>query len=184
MITAPPTKFRRLSRKKQDELIEKYLPLAKQIARSAFHRLPNHRYEDILGAAHLGLVDAARRFLPGKKVPFECYARTRITGSIIDSHRALHKTQYVNEFPPDPVDDGGWFTKPVADDMLRKAMATVLTTLDPFERSLIELRYWEDLTLREIAARLDVSECHVSHTHRRLLSSLSIRVAQSGLSVQ
>lgn len=169
--------LRRLPRAKQDALIEKYLPLARSIATAAFRRLPNHRFEDILGAAHLGLVDAARRFLPGKNVPFECYARTRIGGSIIDAHRALHKTAYVNEFPPDPVDDGAWFQEPVANDMLRRGMSVLLKTLPHFELRIIQLRYGHDMTLREIAAELGVSECHVSQTHRLLLRSLQGRAA-------
>lgn len=174
-------KLRRLTRQKQDALIEQYMPLARSIAMSAYRRLPNHRFEDILGAAHLGLVDAARRFFPGLKVPFECYARTRISGSIIDAHRVLHKVTYVNEFPPDPIDDGTSFQKHVGDGMLKRAISTVLKTLPEFELRIVQLRYGREMTLREIAAELDVSECHVSQTHRALLKSLGSRMAVAGL---
>src|SRR5215210_1152025 len=136
--------MRRLPRPKQDVLIEAHLALAKSIATSSFRRLPNHPFQDILGAAHLGLTKAARNFKPATGVPFECYARLRITGEIIDAHRKLHKTQYVNEFPPDPVDDGQWFQKPVADDRLRQALIPMLKMLDEFEVSILKLRFARD----------------------------------------
>jgi RNA polymerase sigma factor (sigma-70 family) len=184
LATAPAPVQRRLSRKRQDALIEAHLPLAKSIATAAFRRLPNHPFEDILGAARLGLVDAARRFLPAKKVPFEAYARTRISGSIIDAHRKLHKTQYVNEFPPEPVDDGLWFQKPLENHMLRKAMQPALKLLDPFELRIVQLRYGQDMTLSAIAGELDVSECHVSQVHKRVLGILRSRCEVLGLGTQ
>ena len=181
LTASKPKQQRRLARKKQDELIEAHLPLAKSIATSAFRRLPNHSFQDILGAARLGLVDAARRFLPAKNVPFEAYARTRISGSIIDAHRKLHKVQYVNEFPPEPVDDGKWFQKPVEDQMLAKALVPALKFLDPFQLMIVRLRYGRDMTMSAIAAELDVSECHVSQVHKRILEELKPRCEALGL---
>ncbi len=167
----------RLPRRKADALIIQYTKLARSIASSAYRRLPNHDFGDILGAAMLGLTDAARRFDPSKGVPFECYARTRISGSIIDAHRSLHKVGYVNEFPPDPVVEADVYTADLEAFQLRKAITPHLKILSDFEQQLVSLRYVHSLTLREIAAHLDVSECHISQVHRAILNKLRPRLA-------
>lgn len=177
-------KPRKAHKKTQERLIQQYLPLARSLAYSAYKRLPNHPYEDILSAGYLGLVDAARRFAPSLGVPFECYARTRISGSIIDAHRALHRTQYVNEFPPEPITDGTEFERPAAEGMLARSIQPLLKLLNDFELQIIQLRYYSgDMTLKQIAEKLGVSECHVSTTHREVLNKLRPRLeAMQGMS--
>ena len=175
VATEKPKVFRRLPLRSQDKLIEAHMPLAKSIATAAFRRLPNHPFKDILGAAHLGLVDAARRFKPGMKVPFEAYARTRISGSIIDAHRALHRVGYVNEFPPEPAIEADAYTQDLEQDQLRGAFKPLLKLLNQFELEVIRLRYAQDMTIREIADALGTSEGTVSATHRRVLDMLRPR---------
>ena len=153
------------------------MKLAKSIASAAYRRLPNHPFEDIHAAALLGLTDAADRFNPKLGVPFECYARQRISGTIIDAHRALHKTPFVYEFPPEPIVEADEYTQGVRTDMLRKAVSPALKTLEPLELQIIRLRYGTDMTLSAIAYELGVSECHVSQVHRRTLEKLRPRLA-------
>jgi RNA polymerase sigma factor (sigma-70 family) len=169
----------RASRKIQDSLIERHLPLARSLAQSAYHRLPNHPLEDILGSAMLGLVDAARKFRPGMHVPFECYARLRISGSIVDAHRALHRNVYVTDVDvPEPLDDGEWFQKQVGDEMLARSLRPVLRLLSTFELKIVRMKYGQNLALKEIARRLDVSDCSVATTHKRVLDMLRFRLAR------
>lgn len=175
------TEQKRIAR--QNKLIEDHLELARKIATTAFRKLPKHPFKDMLSAAHLGLVDAARRFDPRKYpgVPFECYARVRINGSILDAHRALHKTVYVNEFPPDPVDEADYF-KPAADQMLAKSMASVLGRLTDDERTIIHLRYALDLTMAAIGTRMGISNCLVSQHHRAAIEKMrepALRLTES-----
>lgn len=64
------------------------MPLVKRVASQFRGRLPSHvELDDLVSAGTLGLMDAVRRFDPGKGVTFESYARYRIRGAILDSLR-------------------------------------------------------------------------------------------------
>jgi RNA polymerase sigma factor for flagellar operon FliA len=68
-------------------------PLAERIARSVFGRYPRVlELDDLVGAAFLGLVDAALRFEPARGVPFEAFAAARVRGAVLD---ALRKADWV-----------------------------------------------------------------------------------------
>lgn len=68
-------------------LVIRYEPLARYLAKRALAKAPPYQdREDILSYAHHGLLDAIRRFEPGR-VKFETYASRRITGAIIDGQR-------------------------------------------------------------------------------------------------
>lgn len=146
------------------------------MASAAFRRLPNHDFPDILGAANHGLVDAARRFNPSLHVPFEAYARTRISGTIIDSHRSLHKVAYVNEFPPEPVVQAAQYTIRIEAEKLRNSLRPALAILTDDEQRIIRLRYTGELTLREIAEEMGLTECRISQLHKAILIKLRPRV--------
>ncbi|MEK7480503.1 MAG: sigma-70 family RNA polymerase sigma factor [Patescibacteria group bacterium] len=70
-----------------------YASLVKKIAFSIMKRLPlhvqEHDKEDIFHAGMIGLLSALKRFDPTKDVPFEVYARYRITGEIMEYLRSL-----------------------------------------------------------------------------------------------
>ncbi|MEO5842910.1 MAG: sigma-70 family RNA polymerase sigma factor, partial [Acidimicrobiales bacterium] len=55
----------------------------------------------------------------------------------------------------------------------KMTVATLLETLPERERSIIELRFFEDLSQSEIAARVGVSQMHVSRLLRKALTMLS-----------
>jgi RNA polymerase sigma factor FliA len=64
------------------------LPLVKRVALQLRGHLPAHvELDDLIGAGTLGLLDAVRKFNPGKGVNIESYARYRIRGAILDSLR-------------------------------------------------------------------------------------------------
>lgn len=71
-----------------DSLLVSMMPLVKRVASQFRGRLPSHvELDDLVSAGTLGLMDAVRRFDPGKGVTFESYARYRIRGAILDSLR-------------------------------------------------------------------------------------------------
>ncbi len=78
------------NREQVERLVEEYLPYAEALARSMRSSLPGHVDSDeLLALARLGLVDAAQRFDPNRKVSFKTYAYYRIRGSIFDGLRAM-----------------------------------------------------------------------------------------------
>jgi RNA polymerase sigma factor for flagellar operon FliA len=74
----------------QEALFIQNIPLVKAIVVRIWGNLPSQAdFDDLLQAGSLGLLDAVRKFDPEKKVPFECYAKFRIRGSVLDSLRDL-----------------------------------------------------------------------------------------------
>src|SRR6185312_13123864 len=74
----------------QEQLMIEHLPTVRYLARRIHERLPQHiEMDDLVSAGVLGLIDAFRKFDPGKKVPFRSYAQFRIRGAILDSLRTL-----------------------------------------------------------------------------------------------
>ena len=74
----------------REELMLEHMPAVRWIARRIHERLPQHvDMEDLVSAGTLGLLDAFRKFDPGKKVQFRSYAQFRIRGAILDSLRTL-----------------------------------------------------------------------------------------------
>ncbi len=81
-------KKRKSKEAEREELILQHLALVKQVLRYVAAHLPPHvDREDVLEAGMIGLVDAARRFDPKRKVMFSTYAVTRIRGAMLDSLR-------------------------------------------------------------------------------------------------
>ena len=73
--------------------LEAALPLVKQIATRIAGRCPaNITTDDLYGAGVLGLLEAMDRFDPGRGVPFEAFARRRVTGAILDLLRRYDHT--------------------------------------------------------------------------------------------
>ncbi len=69
--------------------IEEYVPLVRKVATRIARRLPSHiRFEDLVGAGILGLMQAADRYDAAKvNKSFEQFAEFRIKGAIYDELR-------------------------------------------------------------------------------------------------
>src|SRR5690348_7623021 len=74
----------------RDQIITKYAYLAKY-AVDRMNLLPTGAvsYDDLVGHAIVGLIDAVEKYEPERGIKFESYALTRIRGSVIDAMRAL-----------------------------------------------------------------------------------------------
>ncbi|MGH9515253.1 MAG: FliA/WhiG family RNA polymerase sigma factor [Terriglobales bacterium] len=74
----------------RQNILSEHLPLVRLIARRMHEKLPRHvLIEDLVNAGVVGLMDAFRKFDPGKHVQFGSYAKFRIRGAILDSLREL-----------------------------------------------------------------------------------------------
>ncbi len=70
------------------ELVEKNLPLVRQVVAQVAAHFPRHvDREELARAGTLGLVEAARRYDGERGVPFERFAAQRIRGAILDAVR-------------------------------------------------------------------------------------------------
>jgi RNA polymerase sigma factor for flagellar operon FliA len=71
-------------------LIETYAPLARYVVdRLNVRPGPALGYDDLLGEAVVGLMDAVDRFDPARGIKFETYAYHRIRGSVMDMLREM-----------------------------------------------------------------------------------------------
>jgi RNA polymerase sigma factor for flagellar operon FliA len=64
-------------------------------------------------------------------------------------------------------------------DDCQRAMATVLETLEPQERLVVKLYYFENLLMKEIAAILGVTESRVCQIHGRVIAILRTRLGSA-----
>ena len=72
------------------ELVEKYAPLVRMVAKKISYRLPpNVELDDLISAGVIGLLDAIEKFDPVKCPSFKRYAEIRIRGAILDELRSL-----------------------------------------------------------------------------------------------
>jgi len=72
------------------ELIESYAPLARYVVeRMNLRPGPSLGYEDLLGQAVVGLIDAIDRFDLTRGIKFETYAYHRIRGAVMDMLREM-----------------------------------------------------------------------------------------------
>jgi len=69
-------------------LVQRNLPLVKYVLGKVSRNLPPCvDRDDLLAAGSLGLTEAARRYDPGRNVPFHSYAIPRIWGAMLDELR-------------------------------------------------------------------------------------------------
>jgi RNA polymerase sigma-B factor len=89
----------RRDRRARDELIERFLPLARKLARR--YAQSSEPYEDLVQVASLGLVKAVERFDPGRGFAFTSFAVPTIVGELKrhfrDTAWALHVDRSAQE---------------------------------------------------------------------------------------
>jgi RNA polymerase sigma factor for flagellar operon FliA len=74
----------------REQLIERYAPLAKYVVDRLHVALPpSLGYEDLIGQAVIGLIEAVDSFDPSRGVKFETYACHRIRGAVMDMLREM-----------------------------------------------------------------------------------------------
>lgn len=74
----------------REQIILAYAHLAKYIVdRMPVRPSPVMSYDDLLGHAIVGLIDAVERFDPARDVKFETYAVVRIRGAVLDALKSL-----------------------------------------------------------------------------------------------
>lgn len=74
----------------ESEMVEKYVPLVKNVVGRLAMTLPPHvDGEDLYSAGLTGLLSAVRQYNPNAGTSFETYARLRIRGAVLDELRRM-----------------------------------------------------------------------------------------------
>jgi RNA polymerase sigma factor (sigma-70 family) len=158
----------------RDERILAHLDLVDHLARILAKNLPPcFELDDLKGAGYIGLIHAAERYRPRRKVSFKTYARYRICDAIRDSIRRRNwrdatqlsleniavgfatDGQMLRLGPEDTLADPG----ELPDQALQRsrdsqAIMGALQDLDPRQRAVIHLVYMRGETPERIGERM------------------------------
>lgn len=223
--------------KDRELLITECLPLVKFVAHRISARLPSHvEVDDLIHSGILGLMDAIKKFEPGRNVKFKTYAEQRIRGAILDGLRdldwvprslrrkkkdienayhfleqqlgraatdeevalhleialeELHKSldelkgvtlgtfmeagedgegENLISFVPDPDAEDPSITLQARE--LRTMLKDAVEKLPTKERFVVQLYYFDELTMKEIGTLLNITESRVSQLHTKSMLRL------------
>lgn len=240
--------WRDFKKHRGDDVREKLIAEYAYLAKYAVDRLnlsPSGAlsYEDLVGHAVVGLIDAVEKFDLDRGVKFETYALTRIRGEVIDVMRQLDwaprsvrknegtlREAYARleaklERPATDAEIAEYLGVEVAevesmlagvaqsalvslDDMIsngrdilarsdesdgsdpassaeraeqKRLLARAIDELPERERTVIALYYYENLTQKEIAAVLEVTESRICQIHTKAVLRLSGKLSRDAI---
>ena len=152
--------------------------------------------EDLISIGTLGLIKAIGSFRADKSIKLATYASRCIENEILMylRKRSGHRCEVSLEEPLNTDWDGnelllsdvlGSEEDSVAYELEqreeRDAVRRAVAELEPRERELIELRYGlgggEELTQKEVADRMGISQSYISRLEKRILSELRTAIA-------
>ncbi len=173
----------------RQSLIEHNLRLVVYIARRFENTGVN--IEDLISIGTIGLIKSIGTFNPEKRIKLATYASRCIENEILmflrkkSAHRAevsidepLNTDWDGNELLLSDVlgTDGEEVIKPIEDDVERQLLMEAVDRLDERERSIILMRFglegYEELTQKEVADLLGISQSYISRLEKRIILRL------------
>lgn len=166
------------------DLYERYAALVPAIARSVKMRVPaSIDTEDLEQIGRLALAQACERFDPERAAAFPSYIKMRVRGAMIDAIRGREFREASRERDAVRLDAKppiGMRERPVAaaaaDPYLEKTLARELQLLPARQASLIDLRYRQELSQSQAAARLGISKSQVAREESAALKAMRARM--------
>ena len=175
---------------------EDYLHVVKMIARQMKRALPAQvDVEDLESAGYFGLIDAAKRYDPGRKTKFETFASIRIRGAILDELRRLDWvprlvrqrkeepigmtgfSDIASGLPTEDEDDAEFIIEDPTEDLrinleVRLKLEDAISVLKPKYQEAVRLYYFDGWTLRETAGYMNTTESRVCQILKRAIPIL------------
>ena len=155
--------------------------------------------EDLISIGTLGLIKAINTFAPDKKIKLATYASRCIENEILMHLRRSNKTKMeVSIDEPLNVDwdgnelllsdilgtDEDVIYRDIEDEVDRTMLRRALSVLTPRERLIIELRFGltsesgEELTQKEVADMLGISQSYISRLEKRIMKRLKKEIVK------
>ncbi|HTU85401.1 MAG TPA: sigma-70 family RNA polymerase sigma factor [Solirubrobacteraceae bacterium] len=163
----------------KQELVRSHLPLVRAVARRYGGR--GEDLEELVQVGSLALVKASSRFDPDRGVAFASFAAPAVEGEIRRhlSDRRRRGTPSIADAPDGAADPAGELT--VGDESeSRVLLADSLRVLEDRERRIVFLRFHADMTERQIASKIGLSQAHVSRLLEGALAKLRAEFDDSG----
>jgi RNA polymerase sigma factor (sigma-70 family) len=161
----------------QRRMVEGVVPLARAVVRHVLAAYPaaSARWDELLSEAHMGFVEAARKYNPsyGRSWPSFAYG-----GGVMRCRAWLHSARWREPLSVDApltgVEDGDFdmhavtpSPAPLPDELVLQHQAlAALESLPPKEKEAVS-RVFEDLTLAEVGESMGLSRERVRHYEAR-----------------
>ncbi len=176
----------------RSKLIEHNLRLVLYIAKK--FETPKTDLEDLVSVGAIGLVKAVDSFKADKNIKLATYASRCIENEILMHLRKVNKTlNEVSLDEPLSVDDEGSELvmadilpslddgyKEVEDEDQKKCLLNTLSQLSTRERDIMIMRYGlygqDELTQKEVADLLNISQSYISRLEKKILKKLKINM--------
>lgn len=179
----------------RSKLIEHNLRLVLYIAKK--FETPKAELEDLVSVGAIGLVKAVDSFKADKNIKLATYASRCIENEILMYLRKVNKT--LNEISLDePLsvdDEGGELVmsdilastedsyQEVENDDQKKFLLSTLSELSTRERDIMIMRYGlygqDELTQKEVADLLNISQSYISRLEKKILKKLKINMLKN-----
>lgn len=179
----------------RSKLIEHNLRLVLYIAKK--FESPKAELEDLVSVGAIGLVKAVDSFKADKNIKLATYASRCIENEILMYLRKVNKT--LNEISLDePLsvdDEGGELVmsdilassedsyQEVENDDQKKFLLNILNELSTRERDIMIMRYGlygqDELTQKEVADLLNISQSYISRLEKKILKKLKINMLKN-----
>ena len=179
----------------RSKLIEHNLRLVLYIAKK--FESPKAELEDLVSVGAIGLVKAVDSFKADKNIKLATYASRCIENEILMHLRKVNKTlNEVSLDEPLSVDDeGGELVmsdilpssengyQEVENDDQKKFLLSTLSQLSTRERNIVIMRYGlygqDELTQKEVADLLNISQSYISRLEKKILKKLKISMLKN-----
>lgn len=147
--------------------------------------------EDLISIGTIGLIKAVETFCPEKKIKLATYASRCIENEIL-MYLRKNSAQRTEVSFDEPLNtdwdgkelllsdvlgtDGDVVMGPIEADVDRKLLAEAVSRLSPREKDIISLRFGlggrKELTQKEVADRMGISQSYISRLEKRIISRL------------
>jgi RNA polymerase sigma factor for flagellar operon FliA len=166
----------------RNALVEQYLPLVRHQARHVhrYRSLPQSvDVDDLVGVGVLGLIKAIEKFDASRGVKFTTYCIMRVRGSMLDwlrtlDHLSRHARQRCNREGVQAVTVNSLGSMDFEDERQRIFAKSEIVELGLHsrEREVVNLYYFEGMTMEQIGRKLGVSQSRISQIHKKLVRRL------------
>ena len=166
----------------RQELVRSHLPLVRAVARRYGGR--GEDLEELVQVGSLALVKASGRFDPDRGVAFASFAAPAVEGGIRRhlrdrSGRATRVASGTTDSGEAAAEAAGELDS-IDESEFRLLLADGLRVLDERERRIVFLRFHADMTERQIACSVGISQAHVSRLLEGALVKLRAEFTVSG----
>jgi RNA polymerase sigma-B factor len=162
-------------------VIEQYLPLVRAVARRFTQR--GEQLDDLVQVGSIGLIKAVDRFRPERGVELGAFAAPTIIGEIkrhlrdrtwpVSVPREMRESRAVSSVVTSEEEPRAETEQEkVGDAEDRAVLAAAFRALEPSERRIVYLRFFNDLSQDAIGDELGLSQVQVSRALRRALKKL------------